>query len=274
MSADAPVPTLAWRGEAWYWRLRKRLSPGLRNAQYTYFETLDAAVRPGDRWLDIGCGRQIVPPWMKNNDAWQRRMIERAGEVVGIDPDAEALAENTLPIIKHRGPAECVPEPDGCFDLISANMVAEHLESPQRVLEEVARLLKPGGRFILHTPNVFYPLTLAAAMVPSLLRDRVTAWLEKRPLQTIYPTYYRFNSPRCIRKLAAGHELKVVDLTLTPDSPETIGLGPFVGIELLLIAATRTRLGQPLRSNLIVTLQKPAESEDPSVRSERRNTHG
>ena len=40
------------------------------------------------------------------------------------------------------------------IDLITLNNVAEHLERPGEVLAEFARVLAPGGRVIIHTPNV------------------------------------------------------------------------------------------------------------------------
>ncbi|MFK7788412.1 MAG: class I SAM-dependent methyltransferase [Phycisphaeraceae bacterium] len=243
--------------DMWYWRLKRYMAPGLRNAMYTYFAQLDKSVRPGMRWLDIGCGCKVIPVWMSDHLEIENRIVTRAGEFVGIDPDAESLANNVLPMVKHEGSAEKVPEPDGSFDLITANMVAEHLEHPHRVFNEVSRLLKPGGQFLIHTPNVFYPVTLSAAILPFRLRQRIAAWLEKRPVETVYPTWYRMNRCSVIRKLAADSGLDVVEIKRTMDSPETIGLGPLVVFELSLIALTRTRLLNALTSNLVVTFAKP-----------------
>lgn len=255
MSRTAPRAMPA--SEAWYWRLRQRLTPGLLNAQYAYFEQLEAALRPGDRWLDLGCGRRIVPAWLRQGRSLERRLIRRAGAVVGVDPDPQALADNTLPIVMHQGVAEQVPEPDASFDLITANMVVEHMDNPDAVLREAQRLLKPGGRLLFHTPNVWYPATLAAACVPGPLRRRITAWLEKRPSEDIYPTRYRLNSAGQVRRSAQRAGLQVASITQTADSPETVRLGPLVAIELTLIALTRTALFAGLRSNLVVELRKP-----------------
>lgn len=43
--------------------------------------------------------------------------------------------------------------PDGCFDLISANSVLEHVHNPRLLLQECSRLLKPGGTLLLLVPN-------------------------------------------------------------------------------------------------------------------------
>ncbi|XAL99527.1 methyltransferase domain-containing protein [Phycisphaeraceae bacterium D3-23] len=247
--------------ERWYWRLRKWMTPGLRNAQYAYFAALDQTLQPGDRWLDIGCGRRIAPAWLRHGGRIEQELIGRADEVIGIDPDAQALADNALLITKRLGTAEHTDEPDASFDLITANMVVEHLNQPEAALHEAARLLRLGGRLLFHTPNRAYPLTTIASAVPQTLRNRLTAWLEKRDACDIYPTRYRMNRVATIERLAAAAGLEVESVSLTADSPETIGLGPLVAGELALIALTQTRLLRRMRSNLIITLRKPAEAE-------------
>lgn len=243
--------------EACYWWLRRRITPGLLNAQYAYFDRLDEVLHAEDRWLELGCGRRITPTWLRDRTHREQRLIEIAGEIVGIDPDEDAIADNPLPIVKHQGYADDVPEADASFDLITANMVFEHMDDPAAVLAESARLLKPGGVLLFHTPNVWYPVTLFAACVPSPIRNRVTGWLEKRPAKDIYPTRYRLNSTGAIRRAATQVGLNVESITQTADSAETVRLGPFVAFELLLIALTRTSLCGGIRSNLIVTLRKP-----------------
>ncbi|MFI4861763.1 MAG: class I SAM-dependent methyltransferase [Phycisphaerales bacterium JB063] len=252
---------LPWR-ERSYWRLRRWLTPGLRNAQYAYFSVLDETLQDGDRWLELGCGRRIAPAWLRHASRIEQALLARAGEVVGVDPDAQALADNLLPMTHHLGTAEHVPEPDACFDLITANMVVEHLEQPQEVLREASRLLRPGGRILFHTPNRWYPVTAMAAMVPDMLRNRLTAWLEKRDLKDIYPTRYRMNSVASIRYSAKFAGLEVESIIQTADSPESLRLGPLVAPELILIAMTRSRMLQRMQSNMIVTLRKPLENKD------------
>ena len=47
-----------------------------------------------------------------------------------------------------------LPLRSASLDLITLNNVAEHLQHPREVLSEFARVLAPGGRVIIHTPNV------------------------------------------------------------------------------------------------------------------------
>lgn len=50
-----------------------------------------------------------------------------------------------------------IPEPDASFDAVLCTEVLEHLPDPVRALDEMARLLKPGGMFIITAP--FWSLT-------------------------------------------------------------------------------------------------------------------
>ncbi len=50
-----------------------------------------------------------------------------------------------------------IPEPDGSFDAVLCTEVLEHLPDPVRALDEMARLLRPGGIFIITAP--FWSLT-------------------------------------------------------------------------------------------------------------------
>jgi len=52
---------------------------------------------------------------------------------------------------------EAVPLAGGTFDLIFSNEVLEHVKDDRQCVEEVVRLLKPGGRFIFFVPNRGYP---------------------------------------------------------------------------------------------------------------------
>lgn len=81
--------------------------------------------------LELGCG-----------DGFQLGLLRaRYERVVAIDP--EAFPETTGGFV--RSAAEALPFPDGRFDLVISSNVIEHLNDRPRGLEEVRRVLRPGG---------------------------------------------------------------------------------------------------------------------------------
>lgn len=57
-------------------------------------------------------------------------------------------------------PAESINSPGKHFDLVTSFETIEHVESPETIFEEIARILKPDGIFICSTPNQ-WPLEIA-----------------------------------------------------------------------------------------------------------------
>ncbi|EPR44463.1 Methyltransferase type 11 [Desulfovibrio sp. X2] len=89
-----------------------------------------AAKRRGEPALDLGCGR-----------GRHRAAVERAGWTwTGADYAAEAA-----PLLCD---AHALPFADESFGFVLSMAVLEHLSHPYRGCAEVARVLRPGGRFI------------------------------------------------------------------------------------------------------------------------------
>src|SRR5437879_6263401 len=133
-----------------YWALERRLAPGLEYAQATYERRLFELVEGASHWLDLGCGRALLPRWRADAE---RQLLRKLKHLVGVDRDRSAVLENaTLPC---RVCADCsaLPFANESFDLVTANMVVEHLDAPDTQFAEVHRVLCPGGRFLFHTPN-------------------------------------------------------------------------------------------------------------------------
>ena len=54
--------------------------------------------------------------------------------------------------------AEAIPYPNSMFDTILSNEVIEHVMHDGAAVEEMVRVLKPGGRIVLFCPNRWYPV--------------------------------------------------------------------------------------------------------------------
>lgn len=79
--------------------------------------------------------------------------------VYGLDIDAERVetGARTLPGLLQVADAERLPYADEAFDVILSHEVIEHVPDDRAAAEEMARVLRPGGRIVLFCPNRWYP---------------------------------------------------------------------------------------------------------------------
>jgi ubiquinone/menaquinone biosynthesis C-methylase UbiE len=105
-----------------------------------------AGIRPGQRVLEVGCGT--------GNLALLVKRLHPDAEVVGLDPDAKALARarrkaerEGLTVELTRGFAQELPYPDASFDRVLSSLMFHHLRPDEKgaTLREVRRVLGLGG---------------------------------------------------------------------------------------------------------------------------------
>ncbi|HMF58364.1 MAG TPA: class I SAM-dependent methyltransferase, partial [Pyrinomonadaceae bacterium] len=131
-----------------YWKARDVIAPTLVFSQQIYEQVLGDYVTPETDWLDLGCGWKILPDW---REQVERSLVARCKSVVGIDYDMLSLGKHRTISRRVRGDITRLPFCDASFDLVTANMVVEHLDAPAVQFAEVHRILRPGGIFIFHT---------------------------------------------------------------------------------------------------------------------------
>ena len=73
-----------------YARMERRIAPGLRYSQDEYEAQLYRYVDKGTTWLDLGCGRRLLPAWRAESE---RQLVARAQHVFGIDLDLDSLRD-------------------------------------------------------------------------------------------------------------------------------------------------------------------------------------
>jgi methionine biosynthesis protein MetW len=103
----------------------------------------------GKKLLDIGCGDGTYTLVLKD--------LLKTEETVGIEisPEAVGLAkEKGIKAYQLDIDEEKLPFEDASFDIIYCGEIIEHVFNPDRLLEEIRRTLKPGGRCIITTPNL------------------------------------------------------------------------------------------------------------------------
>ncbi len=104
-----------------------------------------ARPEPSLRWLDIGCGR---------GDLLRRIRAEwNPAQLHGIDPIDWLDADLRDDVTFHTVAAEDADELPKA-DRVLLVEVLEHLEAPWSALRKAARLVTPGGRIVVSTPNV------------------------------------------------------------------------------------------------------------------------
>jgi len=236
--------------------------------QVEYADIIEEYIRPGIDWLDIGCGRQIVPDWVWGPERAQH--ILRGVNITGLDRD-EAISEHPYLKTCLKCFAESIPVPDENYDLVTANMVMEHVQEPARVLCEIRRVLRPGGWFIVHTPNRRYYLIAAARWLHQHLKNVLICALESRSETDVFPTHYRFNTPEVIRCVAEQTGFVVKSIRLTGPYP-AFWTTHFAHLERPILALLQRPAFERYRSNLIVKLQKPlggpCATQSPSTKDE------
>jgi SAM-dependent methyltransferase len=92
------------------------------------------------RVLDYGCGNKPHAASLPN-----------AATLVGVD--IEQSSESRVDVLIE--PGERLPFGEGWFDAALCTEVLEHVEDPWRLLEEIGRVVRPGGKLIVSAPFVW-----------------------------------------------------------------------------------------------------------------------
>ena len=123
--------------------------------------TVDIArltMRPGDRVLDIGCGSG------RHTGEFYRL---KGARVTGVDLCLDDLEEARKRLTLHDRLGEHgggvwslaaadvtrLPFGDACFDLVVCSEVLEHIPDQQTAMDELVRVLKPGGQLVVSVPR-------------------------------------------------------------------------------------------------------------------------
>lgn len=233
-----------------YRQLRSRLVPGLENSHITYARILQQVVTPEATWLDLGCGHSLVPDWLPE----QPTQLE--GLAYGVDADLRSLESHRG--LRHRvaGDVHRLPFTDAAFDVVTANMVIEHITDPPALFRELHRVLRPGGRLLIHTPNARGYTTRAARVVPEPLKAVCARIIQQRHVEDVYPAYYRANTREALERAArsAGLSLRTCEHVLT--SPQLWKLPAVRVVELFWIRHIARSQHAAQRPVLIATLVK------------------
>ena len=150
-----------WQEESFLGNLRISVNP----ARVEYLRAvlrLPGWEKNGLRVLDVGCGGGYLPEALTLFSDQVSGLDASHGSLVA----AHAHALETGQRIAYQvGRAESLPFADGTFDLVTCCDVLEHVDDLDRVLAEIARVLKPGGIFLYDTINRTFMTWLGVVFV-------------------------------------------------------------------------------------------------------------
>ncbi len=156
-----------WSGEATWLRTLHNMVP----ARMRFFDRLVGDWR-GKTVLDLGCGGGFMA----------EAMAAKGARVTGVDPAREALAAarrhaeaQGLEIDYREGAGEALTFADASFDIVVSCDALEHVEDLDKVLDEIARVVRPGGLFLFDTIN----RNAVASFVAVTMAERVLRMLPR-----------------------------------------------------------------------------------------------
>ncbi|QHE85918.1 class I SAM-dependent methyltransferase [Hydrogenophaga sp. BPS33] len=215
---------------------------------YMTFEKLaEVHLPPGGVLLDAGCGR-TAPVLRKYSDI--------ATRLIGVDlVDPRDVAAG---IEYHQADLANLPVEDASVDLIISRSVFEHLVDPVSVYREMHRVLKPGGKLIFLTANIWDYGTAIARIVPNRFHARIVNKVEGRAEEDTFPTAYKTNSRSAVDRLAQGAGFRVHSFDYLNQYPNYFMFN--AALFLVGVAYERVTSAVPvlkyLRGWILVTLQK------------------
>lgn len=251
-------------GDSWqrYWRVVNRVLPGARAPEDQFIDRLMERV-PSRRWLDAGSGRQSFPRWRSED---YQRLREAGTSHFGCDLDRAALEESEIPGRVCAATLEQVPYAEGSFELVTSNMVFEHLTEPEAVVDELIRVTEPGGRIIIHTVNALHYSAWIAHVTPQWFHEWIVERVEGRAAKDVYPTQYKANTVGRLRRLFESRGATMAwggEVTGIPLHFPFPGLF-WVGIALGWVESWVSRVpmvGRLLKPNLLIEFQRPGSSD-------------
>ena len=236
-----------------------QLAPSAVFHQDRYARAIREHLAAGCRWLDIGAGTKLhdgaetgpcSPPMLRAD----------ASLLIGADVMREHLRRNGLLTYAVGADVEHLPFEGNSFDLVTANMVLEHLAAPCVVFGEVARVLRAGGLFVAVTPNVHHPVIyLASLLISARQRRQLANTVEGRALEHVFPTFYRANTARTLNRLAAAGNFDVVEICRFASIPFLQRPALLMALECLMIQASAFSLFSEFRSNLLLVLRRRSQ---------------
>ncbi len=162
-------------------RLHERFSVNREDFHRWLFERLEAPAEA--RVLELGCGPATF--WLKNRErvpaGWRVTLSDLSKGM--IEAAREATEDIPADFSFQIADAQDLPFEDERFDLVMANHMLYHVPDERKVIHEVRRVLKPGGRFYAATNGVTHMQEIEDFIQEQLARKLPGTEFERLSLQ-------------------------------------------------------------------------------------------
>lgn len=168
--------------------------PGLPRPEHLYFKKIEEKIERGFVVLEIGCGRTPGYGVLES--------LKHISFFVGLDMDFNHLKLINKDICKPvYGDAHFEPFTDASFNVIICRSVLEHIECPEKFVQSIDRILKPGGFFIFLTPNKWSYFSVVSRLMPNKYHAYIAKKIYQREEEDTFKTFYRINSRANLKNL-------------------------------------------------------------------------
>ncbi len=167
-------------------------------------EWLNAA--PGEYILDLGCG----------DGKLTKRIAESGAHVLGVDASAEMVeAAREHGVEAEHTKAEELPFRNGTFDAVFSNAALHWVRGQDKMLAQVRRVLKQGGRFVAEMGGHGNIAAIRVALMATLQRY---GFYDRENAENYFPTAESYSE----RLKGSGFEVEQITLIPRPTKlPET-----------------------------------------------------
>lgn len=230
--------------------LQRRYYPEGKFHDTFYRELIRKHLPPGGRLLDAGCGRYLK----------FSKELAKDHAVFGIDLESTLETANQCSPFGVRGNLNDLPFPSGYFDLVISRFVLEHLEHPVKVFREFCRVLKPGGKAVLLTPNKYDYVSVIAAVTPYSFHRALCSRIFRVPEDDVFPTFYRVNTPSSLETALRSAGFIEKEMRLLTHYPAYLAFSPLLfRVGILYERLTALHAFRMLRAVILCVVEKQQE---------------
>ncbi len=164
-------------------------------------------LKPGDRVLEVGCGEGEHAAWFLEREALSFTGIDISQGSLDVAEERLAGYRDRSDILLKKDNANALSFEDGSFDAVFCAATLHHMEKPERMVREMVRVARRGGRIAMMEPNWIYPTNIGFMI---MLKEDRHMWLMRR------------NNFRKWLVASGAAEVGVEHLLYTPPVPKSL----------------------------------------------------